>query len=101
MNTCEGCELTLSAGSAHVNSDGCIAALKEALAEAKKCATCQQPVPTVIHPGCIPVEVARRGGKIATDAAQKKIMEGIARIFSGDEEQKDERPRGGPKRWKP
>lgn len=75
---CERCDVVLQRGSVHVSLDGCIEALKEALEKATKCAACGDVVPTVIHPGCIPAEVARRGANAGTAAIERRVIDWLA-----------------------
>lgn len=84
-----GCGLELPPGAAHINLEACIVALKA-------CRVCQEPVTFICHPNCLPVEIARRGGKLATGAAERKIMEGISRFFMGDQPKPPKQPRQRP-----
>ena len=75
----------------------------EALDNATKCRSCSEQVETVIHAGCIPPEIIKRGAKIGTATIETKFKEWLARKLSGQPGRSEEQPddEGPPRRrWK-
>lgn len=78
MTPCSRCQIALKPGSAHFNAEACVEALKHELAEATNCKACGQPVAAVLHAGCIPAEVARRGAGLGTKIVEQRILDWLA-----------------------
>lgn len=90
---CSRCALELPPGSAHVSADGCVEALKHALASATSCQECKEIVPVVAHAGCFVRIVQARAGSAGIGILERKAADWLKRQLSGEPRgERDEGP---------
>ena len=87
---CGRCQLPLHPGSAHVNAESCVEALRHELDKARTCAGCRKPLLVVVCPPCAATTFGQgllaRAAKGIKDAATP----GILRLLSGEPAAEDD-----------
>jgi hypothetical protein len=71
-----GCGLDLPPGSAHVNLESCVAALKA-------CKVCGAEGAVAVHPRCVAHAAAQRGAQIGVSVAERRILDAVNGWLSG------------------